>query len=65
MTKRSELGRLGERLAAGHLRRTGYTIVAQNVAVRPWGEIDIVAQRESVLALVEVRDTIGRRAAQE
>ena len=61
MTKRSELGRLGERLAAGHLRRTGYTIVAQNVAVRPWGEIDIVAQRESVLALVEVRTRRGER----
>jgi putative endonuclease len=55
------LGEFGERLAAGRLRRDGYEIVATNVAVRPWGEIDIVARRDGVLALVEVRTRRGSR----
>jgi putative endonuclease len=59
MTDRADLAALGERLAAGRLRRDGYEIVATNVAVRPWGEIDIVARREGLLALVEVRARRG------
>jgi putative endonuclease len=58
-TERAALGAFGERLAAGHLRRAGYEIVATNVPVRPWGEIDIVARRDGVLVLVEVRTRRG------
>lgn len=57
----ADLGAFGERLAAGHLRRAGYQIVATNVPVRPWGEIDIVATRDGVLTLVEVRTRRGDR----
>lgn len=60
-TERAALGAFGERLAAGHLRRAGYAIVATNVPVRPWGEIDIVARREGMLVLVEVRTRRGDR----
>src|SRR5688500_6782256 len=59
MTDRAALAALGERLAAGRLRRDGYEIVAMNVAMRPWGEIDIVARRDGWLALVEVRTRRG------
>lgn len=66
MTERSALGAFGERLAVIHLRRTGYTILERNVAIRPWGEIDIIAARDGTLALVEVRtrrgDTFGGAA---
>ncbi len=58
-TERAALGAFGERLAAGHLRRAGYAIVATNVPVRPWGEIDIVAQQEDTVVLVEVRTRRG------
>jgi putative endonuclease len=61
MTERAALGAFGERLAAGHLRKHGYEIVAANVWVPPWGEIDIVARRDGVLALVEVRTRRGDR----
>jgi len=61
VNSRSALGRLGERLAAGHLRREGFAIVATNVAVRPWGEIDIIAEKDGVRALVEVRTRRGER----
>lgn len=59
MTERAELGAFGERLAEGRLRRDGYEIIARNVAVRPYGEIDIVARKDDVLALVEVRTRRG------
>lgn len=61
MSADADLGRLGERLAAGHLRRHGYEVIARNVQVRPWGEIDIIARRDGVLALVEVRTRRGER----
>lgn len=60
-TERAALGAFGERLAAGYLRRAGYHILATNVSVRPWGEIDIVAQRDGTLTLVEVRTRRGDR----
>jgi putative endonuclease len=45
---------LGEELAAAHLSRLGFTIVARNVRTRQ-GEIDLIAWNGSVLAFVEVK----------
>ncbi len=61
MTMRRELGAAGERLAAAHLERAGYRVRERNVRVPPWGEIDIVAERDGVLVLVEVRTRRGDR----
>ena len=47
-------GRGGERLAAWWLRLKGYRILARGVR-SPQGEIDLVARRGRVLALVEVK----------
>lgn len=51
---RRALGQRGEALAADHLRRRGYVILARNVRCTG-GEIDIVAQHAAGLAFVEVR----------
>jgi putative endonuclease len=51
---RHDLGVLGEELAAAHLSRLGFTIVARNVRTRH-GEIDLIAWNGSVLAFIEVK----------
>jgi putative endonuclease len=51
---RRALGRLGERLAAAHLQRLGFTIVERNVRTR-YGEIDLIAFDGTTLAFVEVK----------
>ena len=51
---RRHLGRLGEQLAAEHLQRLGFAILARNYRTR-WGELDIVAFDGTVLAFCEVK----------
>jgi putative endonuclease len=51
---RHHLGLRGERVAARHLRRLGYTIVRKNFRSRR-GEIDLIALDGDVLVFVEVR----------
>jgi putative endonuclease len=57
--KRSEVGALGESIAAAHLERQGYAIRERNFRTRE-GEIDIIAEKESVLVFVEVRTRRSR-----
>jgi putative endonuclease len=52
--RRSELGQLGEQLAAEHLVRRGFRIVERNYRTR-WGELDIVAFDGRTLAFCEVK----------
>jgi putative endonuclease len=53
-------GRWAERLAAGWLRLKGYRILARNLRGRGGaGEIDILARRGEVLAVVEVKARAG------
>lgn len=51
---RRKLGRLGEGLAAAHLERLGYALLARNVRTR-YGEIDLIAIRDGVLVIAEVK----------
>lgn len=57
---RSEVGRLGEGIAAASLEAEGWSIVARNFR---WarGEIDLIAAREGLLSFVEVKswETMG------
>ena len=57
---RQGLGRWAEELAASYLQSRGYRLLARNLRTGA-GELDIVAQRGEVLALVEVRARRGRR----
>jgi putative endonuclease len=64
-----QLGRAGERLAARHLRRAGYSILGRNIRVQV-GEADLVclAPDRSTLVIVEVktrRRSAGKAAMSE
>ena len=56
---RHHLGRAGEDLAAEHLERLGYEIVARNHRTR-YGELDLVARDGGALVFVEVKTRRGR-----
>ncbi|MBP6759554.1 MAG: YraN family protein [Flavobacterium sp.] len=54
MAEHNELGKLGEELAVEFLRKEGYEILETNWTFQK-AEIDIIAQKENTLAIVEVK----------
>jgi putative endonuclease len=63
---RRALGALGERLAAEHLTRAGYLVLARNYRTR-YGELDIIAADSRCLVFCEVKTRVagGRRGPAE
>lgn len=59
---RHHLGRLGERLAAEHLERRGFEVVARNHRTR-FGELDLIACDGRVIAFCEVKTRRARGGA--
>jgi len=57
-SKTSQTGALGEEIACAFLVRKGFTIVEKNYR-RPWGEIDIIAERNNEVRFVEVKAFSG------
>lgn len=51
---RHRLGRAGEQLAAEHLERRGFSVIARNHRTR-WGEIDLIAADDARLVFCEVK----------
>ncbi len=54
MAQHNELGKLGEEMAVAYLREQGYSILETNWVFQK-AEIDIIAQKDDVLAVVEVK----------
>ncbi len=54
MAEHNELGKLGEEMAVEYLKQNGYTLLETNWTFQK-AEIDIIAQKENVLAVVEVK----------
>jgi putative endonuclease len=55
---RRALGERGERLAAAHLQRAGYEVLARNWRCR-YGELDIVAADRRALVFCEVKTRVA------
>lgn len=54
MADHNDLGKLGEELAVDFLQKNGYEILETNWIFQK-AEIDIIAQKENILAVVEVK----------
>ena len=54
ITEKRKLGDLGEEIAANYLKNKGYKILARNYQ-KPWGEIDIIAEKEGIIVFCEVK----------
>ena len=60
MAAKDDLGRAGEERAVAHLSASGYRIVDRNWRCEQ-GEIDVVAERDGVLVVVEVKTRSSER----
>ena len=54
MTRKREIGDFGEELTASYLEKKGYRILDRNYS-KPFGEIDIIAIKDDLIAFVEVK----------
>lgn len=57
VTQKRKTGDAGEDLAAEYLTKNGYKIIERN-HWRPWGEIDIVAEKDKILYFIEVKTLV-------
>lgn len=56
--RRKRVGEIGEGIAATYLESKGFRVIERNYR-RPWGEIDIIAEKGEVVRFVEVK-TVSR-----
>ncbi len=54
MKRNQSIGRWGEQAAADYLCQRGYSITGRNIRT-PYGEIDLVAEKEGQTVLIEVK----------
>ncbi|MEI6057412.1 MAG: YraN family protein [bacterium] len=54
---KKEVGNLGEDIACLFLERKNYHIIERNY-LKKWGEIDIVAVKDSILTFIEVKSVV-------
>lgn len=54
MADHNDFGKIAEDMAAGHLQKNGYTILARNFRFQK-AEIDIIAEKDELIIIVEVK----------
>lgn len=57
-SKTSQTGAIGEQIACSFLARKGFRVITTNYR-KPWGEIDVIAERGNVVRFVEVKTISG------
>jgi len=57
-TAKQKRGQKGESIAEIFLKRKGYRVIQKNYR-KPWGEIDIIAEKGNIVRFVEVK-TVSR-----
>jgi len=57
-TEKQKIGDLGEGIACDYLKAKGHQIIERNYW-KPWGEIDIIVEKEGVVGFIEVK-TVSR-----
>ena len=57
-TKNKATGNTGEELATEYLKSSKYTILGRNISY-PFGEIDILAENNGTIVIVEVKTVLG------
>ena len=55
LRKEGKIGQWGEQVAAVYLIERGYEILTMNVHCAPYGEIDIIAEKDGIIIFVEVK----------
>lgn len=58
---RIKLGKYGEDLACRYLQGQGYEILTRNFRCHRFGEIDIIAEKKSVISFIEVKTRSSTR----
>lgn len=53
-----KLGREGEKIARSYLKKNGWKILEKNYKT-PFGEIDIIAEKDGVVAFIEVKTRLS------